>query len=233
MMSQRRPDAASRRLEVMRMFTGIIRQVAVVSAVRDLAQSRRLSVDAEPLAAEVTVGDSINVDGVCLTAIEVRPPHLVFDVGAETLRLTTLGGLAEGARVNVEPALRVGDRLGGHFVSGHVDGTGLIARKEQLPGEVRLEVEAAGELLEMMVLKGSVAVDGISLTIAGLEPTAFEVSLIPHTLAATTLRWKAAGDRVNIECDMMGRWVRRLLGHRDEPAGGRPLTLRELEEQGF
>ena len=213
------------------MFTGIIQHIGRVAAVRGSGQSRVLSLDAGALAPQVGVGDSVCVDGVCLTATALDGERISFDVSAETLRLTTLGGLRTGAPVNLEPALQVGDRLGGHFVSGHADGTGAIRRMERLPGEVRLEVEAPEPLTDLMILKGSVAVDGISLTIAALRPGAFEVSLIPHTLAATTLQHKRAGDRVNIECDMIGRWVRKLLGREQATPGG--LSIGDLEAQGF
>jgi len=213
------------------MFTGIIQQIGAVVGVRGTAQARVLTIDVGALASGVAVGDSVCVDGVCLTATAVDGSRIDFDVSAETLRLTTLGNLRSGDRVNLEPALRAGDRLGGHFVSGHVDGTGVIRRKAQLPGEVRLEVEAPERLTDLMIMKGSVAVDGISLTIAALRPGAFEVSLIPHTLAATTLQHKDAGARVNIECDMIGRWVRKLLGGIAPPSAG--PSIADLEEQGF
>jgi riboflavin synthase len=213
------------------MFTGITQQVGRVVAARGDGQARVLRVDAGPLGRHIGVGDSVCVDGVCLTATDVDGSHVEFDVSAETLRLTTLGGLGPGGAVNLEPALQVGDRLGGHFVSGHADGTGVIRRMARLPGEVRLEVEAAERLTDLMILKGSVAVDGISLTVAALRSGAFEVSLIPHTLAATTLQHKGAGDRVNIECDMIGRWVRKLLGGQEAAPSG--PSIGELEEQGF
>lgn len=212
------------------MFTGIIQQVGRVLAVRSGGQALVLSIEVGPLARHVGVGDSVCIDGVCLTATALDGARVDFDVSAETLRLTTLGDLRPGDGVNLEPALQVGGRLGGHLVSGHADGTGTIRRLERLPGEVRLEVEVAGMLTDLMVPKGSVAVDGISLTIAALRPGAFEVSVIPHTLAATTLQQKATGDRVNIECDMIGRWVKKLLGGA-APAGG--LSVDKLEEQGF
>jgi riboflavin synthase len=214
------------------MFTGIIQHVGTVRAVARRGKARSLTIDCGPLADQVAVGDSVCVDGTCLTATDVRPPNARFDVGAETLRLTTLGQAAEGTPLNLEPALRVGGRLGGHFVSGHVDGLGTVQRLAELPGEVRLTVEVPPALTDQMVMKGSVAVDGIGLTIAALERGVFEVSLIPHTLAQTTLLRRAAGDHVNVECDLIGRWVRRLLG-RDGPAERSDLTIRELEEQGF
>jgi riboflavin synthase len=211
------------------MFTGIIQAVGSVADVRGAAAARAIRVRSPDIAADAAVGQSVNVDGCCLTVTAVEGECLAFDVGAETLRLTTLGALGRGDRVNLEPALRIGDRLGGHFVQGHVDGVGTIRRKEALPGEVRLEVAVERRLSREMILKGSLAVDGISLTIAALRDDACEMSLIPHTIAATTLRDKGPGDRVNVECDLIGRWVRKLLS--GEPAAG--LSVRDLEEQGF
>jgi riboflavin synthase len=215
------------------MFTGIIRHVGTVRAVGTGADSRTLTIDAGPLADETSVGDSISVNGACLTATRVEASTVACDVGAETLRLTTLGALRAGDAVNLELPLRVGDRLGGHFVSGHVDDVGTIRRLERLPGEARLEVEVDRRLSDQMITKGSVAVDGISLTIAALRPGAFEASIIPHTLAATTLIHKRPGDRVNVECDMMGRWVQRLLPGTRVDLAGESLSISELEEQGF
>lgn len=215
------------------MFTGIIREIGVVRSLSRQAQSGMLVVDLADMANEVAPGDSVSVDGCCLTATEAHESLATFDVSAETLRLTTLGGLHEGDRVNLEPALRVGDRLGGHFVSGHVDGLGTILQNNALPGEVRLEVEVSTDLADAMVMKGSVAVDGTSLTIAALRATAFEVSLVPYTLKMTTLQYRRPGDRVNIECDMIGRWVKRLLGSDDVRSDRNQLSMQDLEEQGF
>ncbi len=215
------------------MFTGIIRHIGTVSAVRRQSGSLRLGIDAGPLSEGLEVGDSLSVDGVCLTVTERQGNAVACDVGAETLDRSTLGGLRRGEKVNLEPALRVGYPLGGHFVSGHVDGTGTIRAKEERPGEVRLTVEVVPELGRQMIQKGSVAVDGISLTVARLESARFEASIIPHTLAATTLQFKGAGDPVNIECDVIGRWVRRLLGEEDEVRSPGALDVGKLEEQGF
>jgi riboflavin synthase len=214
------------------MFTGIVREIGTVRAVAPRAEARLLVVEAPETRRDASEGDSICVDGACLTVTGLQGTALAFDVGAETLRLTTLGGLRQGDSVNVEPSLRLGDRLGGHFVSGHVDGVGTVSRMDQLPGEVRLRVDVEPALTDEMIMKGSVAVDGISLTIAALGRGSFEVSLIPHTLAVSTMGRKRPGDRVNVECDMIGRWVRRLLGGsgtRESPA----LTVEQLEEQGF
>jgi len=215
------------------MFTGIVQHVGTVRNVARRADACALSVDAGPVAEGAAAGDSICVDGACLTVTGASGPLLSFDVGAETLRRTTLGELHEGARVNLEPSLRVGDRLGGHFVSGHVDGVGVIRRKDELSGEVRLRVEVEPALSADMVMKGSVAVDGISLTVAGLERDAFEVSLVPYTLAVTTMGHKGPGDHVNVECDMIGRWVKRVLEGGTAQVQGRPLSIPELEDQGF
>jgi riboflavin synthase len=215
------------------MFTGIIRQIGTVRTVEQRPQARVLTIHAGPLASAAAAGDSICVDGVCLTTTRVGAGAISFDVSAETLRLTTLGELREGDEVNLEPSLRVGDQMGGHFVSGHVEGTGTIRRKEALAGEVRLTVEVEPGLSDQMVMKGSVAVDGISLTIAALATGRFEVSLIPFTLSATTIGRKGPGDRVNIECDMIGRYVRRLLGRDGALSDGGSLTVKDLEEQGF
>lgn len=215
------------------MFTGIIREVGTIRSVDRRPQSRVLTIEAAQLAQGAGVGDSVSVDGVCLTATRIEGTLVTLDVSAETLRLTTLGGLREGTLVNLEPALRVGDPLGGHFVSGHVDGVGTIRRKREPAGEVQLEVEVEPHLSEQMIIKGSVSVDGISLTIATLAPGGFEVSLIPHTLAATTMQHKGPGDRVNIECDMIGRWVRRILGVEGRSGPAQTLTARQLEEEGF
>lgn len=213
------------------MFTGIIQQVGAVVGVRGGTDSRVLSIDAGPLAEQIGAGDSVCVDGVCLTATAREGETVEFDVGAETFRLTTLSELSTGDAVNLEPALRASDRLGGHFVSGHVDGTGVIRRMDRRSGEVRLAVEVPDRLTDLMVVKGSVAVQGISLTVADLRAGRFEVSLVPYTLRQTTLSTRGAGDPVNIECDMIGRWIRKLLP--GEQGDGGSLTIDRLEESGF
>ena len=216
------------------MFTGLVQKVVEVAAVRHAGASSVIELELGELAGEVRAGDSVLADGVCLTVTARRGGRAAFDVSAETLRLTTLGELRGGSRVNVELAMRPTDRFGGHLVSGHVDGTGTILSKVPQAGETRLRVQTPPALTDMMVMKGSVAVDGISLTIAGLEEGAFEVSLIPHTLAATTLGQKGAGARVNIECDMIGKWVRQYVrgtGHGPRQTGG--ITLERLREEGF
>ncbi|MCD6415727.1 MAG: riboflavin synthase [Planctomycetes bacterium] len=215
------------------MFTGIIRHVGRVASVRRKPRARAIVIELGPLAEGARPGDSVSVDGVCLTATGLTGSLAAFDVGAETLQRSTLGELTTGSEVNLEPALCAGDPLGGHFVSGHVDGVGAIRLLEKRAGEVRLRVETPAELSDQMIIKGSVAVDGISLTVAALETGAFEASIIPYTLQSTTLAHKAAGERVNIECDMIGRWVRRILRQRPGAALADGLSFEKLEEEGF
>jgi riboflavin synthase len=189
------------------MFTGIVRELGRVEEVSPDDESVRLRVRAPETAGEARVGDSVAVNGVCLTAVEVADGIVAFDAVVETLRRTSLGRLEPGARVNVEPSLRAGDPLGGHFVQGHVDGVGRVRRVD---GE-GLEIEAPPELLRYCVEKGSVTVEGVSLTIAALTGETFSVGLIPHTRAVTTLGALSEGDEVNLEADVLAKHVERLL----------------------
>jgi riboflavin synthase len=181
-------------------FTGLVREVGTVASF----DGGRLVVEAATLA---ELGDSIAVDGVCLTVVENGSGRLAFDVVPETLdRVKPFR-----ARVNLEPAVRAGEPLGGHYVQGHVDGVGTVAAVRPEGDGVRVRVEAPAELLRYVVEKGSIAVEGVSLTVAGLDDTGFEVALVPHTLAATTLSSLATGDSVNLEADVLAKYVERLL----------------------
>ena len=189
------------------MFTGIVRELGAVEAVEESAAGIRLFVRAPETAAAAAVGDSVAVNGVCLTAVEADDGVLAFDAVPETLRRSSLGRLGAGARVNVEPALRAGEPLGGHFVQGHVDGIGRV-RHVDAEG---LEIEAGEDVLRYCVEKGSIAIEGVSMTIVGLGERSFSVALVPHTRAVTTLGALAAGDEVNLETDVLARHVERLL----------------------
>lgn len=189
------------------MFTGIVREVGTVEAVEDAGADARLRVRAPETAATTAVGDSVSVSGVCLTAVAAAGGSLAFDVVSETQRRTTIGRLGPGDSVNIEPALRAGEPLGGHIVQGHVDGVGRV-RRVDVEG---LEVEAPSGLLRYLVEKGSVAVEGVSLTIAALTADGFTVALVPHTVQATTLGALAEGDEVNLEADVLAKHVERLL----------------------
>ena len=189
------------------MFTGIVRELGAVEAMEDSAAGIRLLVRAPETAAAAAVGDSVAVNGVCLTAVDADDGVLAFDAVPETLRRSSLGRLAPGARVNVEPALRAGDPLGGHFVQGHVDGVGRVRRADA----EGLEIEAGEEVLRYCVEKGSIAIEGVSMTIAGLGEGSLSVALVPHTREVTTLGALAEGDEVNLETDVLARHVARLL----------------------
>ena len=202
------------------MFTGIVRELGTVTAVAAGPEGGglRLELDAPGTSAAAALGDSVAIDGCCLTVVANATGRLAFDAVPETLARTTLGRLEAGDRVNLEPALRAGEPVGGHYVQGHVDGLGTVGSLEpEGEGEgARLTVEAPAELLRYCVEKGSIAVHGVSLTIAALEPDGFAVALVPHTLAATTLGTLAPGAPVNLEVDVLAKYVERLLEARIE-----------------
>src|SRR5918911_4924094 len=193
------------------MFTGIVRERGRVAAVAGGADGVRLDVHAPETAARTDVGDSVSVDGCCLTAVAVADGRLAFEAVPESLRRTALGGLEAGAEVNLEPALRAGEPLGGHYVQGHVDGVGRIRSVEPEGDGARLWVDAPPDLLRYCVEKGSIAVQGVSLTIAALDEQGVEIALVPHTLAATTLAALRPGDEVNLEVDVLAKYVERLV----------------------
>lgn len=195
------------------MFAGIVAAVGTVVAVRATAGGLRLRVAAGGLdLGDVAVGDSIAVNGVCLTVVARAPDGFEADVSRETLGCTA--GFAEGERVNLEKALRVGDRVGGHFVSGHVDGVGVVTRCEAVADHRLLEVALPEALARYVARKGSIAVNGVSLTVNAVEGPHFAVNLIPHTLATTNLGALRVGDRVNVEVDLLARYLERLHGMR-------------------
>ena len=196
------------------MFTGIVREVGRVVSADGGESGRTLVVEAPETAASTAVGDSVSIGGVCLTAESVDAGRIRFHAVTETLRRTSLGRLAAGGEVNVEPALRAGEPLGGHVVQGHVDGLGRISSVEWEGDGLRVVVEASPEILRYCVEKGSITVDGVSLTVAELLEDAFAVALVPHTLSATTLRDLAPGQAVNLEVDVLVKYVERLLAPR-------------------
>jgi riboflavin synthase len=192
------------------MFTGIVREIGTV----DAFDGSRLVVAGAKTAAGVSVGDSVSVAGVCLTVVEAGQGRLAFDVVPETVARTALGGLEPGRSVNLEPALRVGDPLGGHVVQGHVDAVGRVRSLEPEEGSRRVRVDAPESVVRYCLEKGSIAVDGVSLTVAALDDDGFEVALIPHTLEVTTLGRLEPGDQVNLETDVLAKVVERLLAAR-------------------
>jgi riboflavin synthase len=198
------------------MFTGIVEEVGSVVAVSPVTATMRLQVSAAVTLDGTATGASVAVNGACLTVAERRSDGFVFDVGPETLAHTALGSLTKGRGVNLERPLRLGDALGGHLVLGHVDGVATIAGLSRVESTARVRIALAGPDLEpYLVLKGSVAVEGVSLTVAALEKGWFEVMLIPHTLQATTLGRLEVGQAVNVETDVIGKYVVRTLALRE------------------
>jgi riboflavin synthase alpha subunit len=192
------------------MFTGIVEALGQVGTVEVAAGGgRRLDVSVPDDAGwRLALGESVAISGVCLTVVAARPGRLAFDLAEETLRVTTLGGLSPGDPVNLERPLRLDDRLGGHLVLGHVDGVGEVAAVEPEGEGARLHVSVPARLRPLLIPKGSVAIDGVSLTVATLDDESFGVALIPHTLAVTTLGRRRRGDSVNLEMDVIGKYVR-------------------------
>jgi riboflavin synthase len=193
------------------MFTGLVEALGTVRAIHSEGAGRNLTIAEPTIAADLPLGASVAINGVCLTVVEVADTSFHFQVGPETLRLTNLGELKTGDRVNLERSLRLGDRLGGHLVQGHVDGLGQLDRRE-LEGEWEmLRFRCGLELTRQMVRKGSIAVDGVSLTLVDVGPDFFSVALIPHTLAVTTLGFKKPGDTVNLETDLFAKYIGKYL----------------------
>ncbi len=213
------------------MFTGIIEQVGRVRARQTAPGGCRLEIVPAPPFEGLRIGESVAVDGACLTAeAGSSPERLSFFLSAETLTRTTLGGLALGAEVNLERALAVGDRFGGHFVLGHVDAVGHLIHLRPQGEAWELAVACPAEIGRFLAPKGSIAVDGISLTIVEARPTAFTVAIVPHTLRQTTLQSKSAGASVNLEVDVIARYVRRFL---EGAVGAGAVDLELLERAGF
>jgi riboflavin synthase len=218
------------------MFTGIIEEIGLVEGIKKTGEAFVLSINAKKVLEGVQLGDSIAVNGVCLTVTSFSNSRFTVDVMPETVKATSLKDVNKGSRVNLERAMAAGGRFGGHFVSGHVDGTGIIKNKKPFENAVYYEIEAPKEVLKFIILKGSIAVDGTSLTIFGLSEETFTISLIPHTLSETVLGFKGRGDIVNLECDMIGKYVGHFLTSRsiqDNLKKKSSITSQFLEENGF
>jgi riboflavin synthase len=192
------------------LFTGIIEETGIVLTIDHGVKSSQITVQAKMVIEDVKTGDSINTNGVCLTVISSGPGYFKVDVMPETIRKTNLSNLKPGSKVNLERSLRLMDRIGGHLVSGHIDGTGKIIRRWEEDIAVWFEISADPEVLRYMVNKGSVALDGISLTVVNADTRSFSVSVIPHNGNVHTLRHKKTGDIVNVECDILAKYVEKL-----------------------
>jgi riboflavin synthase len=216
------------------MFTGIIAGLGAVTAVRSAGQGKRFTIEADFDLADTKVGDSVSVSGVCLTAVAIVRRQFDVDVSPETLSKTTLGSARVGERVNLERALRLSDRIDGHLVSGHTDGTGVIDSCEVSGNAIIVTVAVPEALTRYMIIKGSVAVDGVSLTINHLTAGRFSVSIIPHTAALTTIGLKQKGAPVNIETDMIGKYVEKFILSQHPPEAPQAgVTMEMLTQKGF
>ena len=194
------------------MFTGIVHEMGRIDEIAATPAGARLRLTAAGTAADCRIGDSVSIDGCCLTAVDVGGDQIAFEAVAETLRRTTLGGLAPGGDVNIEPAMRLGDRMGGHWVQGHVDGVGEVTAVVPDGDGVLVTCAAPHDVLRYTIEKGSVCVSGVSLTVTAIDDESFTVALIPHTREATTLGRVEPGTRVNLEADLLGKYVEKLVG---------------------
>jgi riboflavin synthase len=211
------------------MFTGIIEEMGSVKALRHEAGAARLAVSASRVLGGTAPGDSICVNGVCLTVVNMDKSGFSADVAVETLKVTNLGELKTGAKVNLERALQLSARIGGHLVSGHVDAVGRIREKREEGNGWRIFIDAPDTVLRYVIKKGSIAIDGISLTVADVDKKGFSIAMIPHTAKLTTLGFKSAGDSINLETDLIGKYVERLLAGRVEDG----VSLELLRKSGF
>lgn len=215
------------------MFTGIIEETGRIRQISRGSKSVKLTVEASLVLEETKVGDSISTNGICLTVIEMENSSFTVDVMAETLRRSSLNNMTTGSRVNLERALRLSDRLGGHLLSGHVDGLGVIREitTEDIARVIR--IDTTPELLKYIVPKGSIAIDGISLTVVDVDEKSFSVSVIPHTATVTTLMEKQPGDAVNLETDMIARYVEKLLKKSPAEHEKKDINMEFLHQHGF
>ncbi|OZM57144.1 riboflavin synthase [Lottiidibacillus patelloidae] len=217
------------------MFTGIIEEIGNISNMKQTGKAIVMTIAAKKVLSDVNLGDSIAVNGVCLTVTSYTTNQFTVDIMPETVKSTSLQQLSKGSNVNLERAMSAGGRFGGHFVSGHVDGLGTIVKKERVENAVYYNITVPNDIKHYLLYKGSVSVDGTSLTIFGVEDNEFTISLIPHTLSETILGEKGPGDYVNIECDMIGKYIERFINNRLQSANGKSASITEsfLEDNGF
>lgn len=215
------------------MFTGIIEEIGTVQAIQWGSKSAILTIEASKILEDVKIGDSINTNGVCLTVTSFGSNSFSVDVMAETMRCTNLEKLKSGSKVNLERALKLNDRLGGHMVSGHIDGTGTITNLLKEDNAVWVTILTKPEITKYILLKGSVALDGISLTVAQSNQNSFQVSIIPYTGLETTLLSKQVGNTINIECDQVGKYIEKFLLNKDTKTQQSSIDMEFLKDNGF
>ncbi|MBE9535812.1 MAG: riboflavin synthase [Proteobacteria bacterium] len=212
------------------MFTGIVEGCGKVEDIRTSPKGAQISISTPFDLSNDKVGDSIAVNGICLTATDMSEGRFVAHVSGETLSTTNIGLLTSGEPVNLERAMKAGERFGGHIVTGHIDGTGKVKKREQRGDSIYFEITAAEDIIGLIVNKGSVAIDGISLTVNSVTDSFFTLNIIPHTLELTTLQDRRTGDSVNIETDIIGKYVERLMSRK---APGKGVDMNMLSECGF
>jgi riboflavin synthase len=214
------------------MFTGIIEEIGKVERMQQTGQAITMTISASHILSDVHLGDSIAVNGVCLTVTSFTSSAFTVDVMPETVKATSLQALGRGSSVNLERAMSAGGRFGGHFVSGHADGIGTIVEKKKSHNAIYYRIELPNNLLRYCIFKGSITIDGTSLTIFGLDDTSVTISLIPHTVDYSVVGQKGVGDIVNIECDMIGKYIERFT-RREEAPPKSSLTASFLQEHGY
>jgi len=224
------------------MFTGIIEEMGTIQSIHRSGEKIRFTIRARKVLEGTRIGDSIAVNGICLTTVDLTDGSFAADVMPETLRRSSLGTIRESSPVNLERALRLSDRLGGHIVSGHIDGTGTIKSRTPEHNAILFKIQAAPDLLKYIFAKGSIALDGVSLTVTAVSSIDFTVSIIPHSASETIIGHYQPGDLVNIECDVIGKYVEKLLGlagntfppdQADEAQPASRLSFEFLREHGF
>jgi riboflavin synthase len=215
------------------MFTGIIEEIGVLQDIKRGANDYQLIISAKKIVEDVQLGDSIAVNGVCLTVTSFTSGQFTVDVMPETLKASSLQSVAKGSHVNLERAMSANGRFGGHFVSGHVDSIGTVKERRHVSNAVYYWIEVAPDMMKYIVSKGSIAIDGISLTVVETKDHQFSVSIIPHTITETVLQFRQNSDIVNIECDMLAKYMERLLEKRGEHAEKKGLTLDKLASNGY
>ena len=215
------------------MFTGLVEEIGLIKKIKKSSKSAQITIGAKVVLEDTKIGDSISTNGVCLTVVSYDSSSFTVDVMPETMRRSNLRNLEIGSKVNLERALKLGDRLGGHIVSGHIDGVGIIKSFKEEDNATWITIEGASEILKYVIEKGSIAIDGTSLTVASVGDKTFSVSIIPLTRDETTLLKKDIGEEVNLECDMVGKYIERLTIFKGEEENNSSINIDFLRENGF
>jgi len=215
------------------MFTGIVEEIGTINSIFQNRENARIKIDANKVLEDVNLGDSICTNGVCLTVTEYDSKSFTVDVMGETLRRSNLGELKKGDKVNLERALALGGRFGGHIVSGHIDGVGVIKEFSNEGNSIWISIETSNDILKSIVFKGSITIDGVSLTVAYVDDDIFKVCIIPHTQSETILTSKKIGNKVNLECDVIAKYIEKLLMVQEKQEKKKTIDIDFLKENGF